>query len=60
MTTPAVAELQQAVGLFTSTPPESESPPELTAIALRVIAERLERCQCWQREAASGPEPTPA
>ena len=40
-----VTELQEAVGRITGSPPESENPPELTAIALRTIAERLARLE---------------
>jgi hypothetical protein len=51
MPTPEVVELQEAVERFTGSAPESESPPELTAIALRVIEERLAKCKCWQEPA---------
>jgi hypothetical protein len=47
-----VAELQEAVGRITGSPPESENPPELTAIALRTIAERLETLEAAQADSS--------
>jgi len=45
-----ITELQEAVSRITGSPPESENPTELTAIALRAIAERLKYLETFHRE----------
>jgi hypothetical protein len=45
-----VPELQEAVGRITGSPPESDAPPELTAIALQAIADRLETLEAAQAD----------
>jgi hypothetical protein len=53
MTAQGVADLQEAVGRIVGSPPESEDPPELTALALQRIAERLEALEAVHQEGRS-------